>query len=384
MDLVRHIRSTHYFAVTVGGAEPWVMKPSPGHYVPFRYGISATGLAWFFDPKEGLFVYDCATRSLRRNLRLPPATDTNGKPSHEHSNHEVLQSSDGRMAYHLVSHGIRSVDFRVVDLEQQAVIKVVEGLPGGIKPVRNAVLDDDGNVIYSALVGDAGKRGVGLAYIDPRSGDFEAAPCKGSNADERLHSPSPDGRYWLRGDNSHLPHVTQQAEDYFSFGIEIWEASPLRLVAVAAPMWMTAHELPDKGNLDTNAWKEGRPAKRGDIYRKLSKFLKEDPQSTWRNLSHKNADWLWLEEKSFYANVSSNLTDFGFREDDMIGWQPDGQAFWIQRNNFVACIGVDGKHSPKIRVERFGMRSRHLASLRSEFQVRHATRWAAAGDGVRD
>ena len=149
-------------------------------------------------------------------------------------------------------------------------------------------------------------------------------------------------------------------------------------------MWMTAHELPDKGNLDTNSWKEGRPARRGEIYRKLSNFLKENPQSTWRNLSHKNADWLWPEEKSFYANVNSNLFDFGFREDDMIGWQPHGQAFWVKRNNFVACIGVDGKHSPKIRFERFGMRQRHLAALRGEFQIRHAARWTAAGDGVRE
>ncbi|UVK37744.1 hypothetical protein LHFGNBLO_004828 [Mesorhizobium sp. AR10] len=356
MDLVKHIKNTHYFAVTFGGAEPWVMKPSPGHYVPFRYGISPSGLAWFFDPKEGLFIYDCKTRSLRRNLKLPSATDFNGKPSHDHSNHEMLKSPCGLLLYHLVSHGIRSVDLRVVDLEQQAVVKVVEGLPGGIKPTRNAVLDGDGNVICAAMIGETGQRGYGLAHVDPGSGDVETALCQGSNADDRLHSPSPDGRHWLRSDNAHLPRVTQQGEDYFSFGIEIWEASPLRIVAVAAPMWMTAHELPDKGNLDTNSWKEGRPARRGEIYRKLANFLKENPQSTWRNLSHKNADWLWPEEKSFYANVNSNLSDFAFSEDDMIGWQPDGQAFWIKRNNFVACIGVDGKHSPKIRFERFGMR----------------------------
>jgi hypothetical protein len=356
MDLVRHIGNTHYFAVAAGDAEPWIMKPSPGHYVPFRRGISSSGLTWFFDPKEGLFIYDVAARSLRRNLKLPPATDFNGKPSHDHSNHQMLQSPDGRVVYHLVSHGIRSVDLRIVDLERQAVVKVVEGLPGGVKPVRNAVLDGRGHVTYAALVGDTGRRDSGLTSIDPRSGDIETASCQGSSSSESLHSPSPDGRYWLRSDNSHLPHVIQQGDDYFSFGIEIWEASPLRIVAVAAPMWMTAHELPDKGNLDTNSWKEGRPARRGDIYRKLSNFLKENPQSTWRNLSHKNADWLWPEEKSFYANVDSNLFDFGFREDDMIGWQPHGQAFWVKRNNFVACLGVDGKHSPKIRFERFGMR----------------------------
>ena len=30
MDLVRHIKNTHYFAIAFGGEEPWVMKPSPG------------------------------------------------------------------------------------------------------------------------------------------------------------------------------------------------------------------------------------------------------------------------------------------------------------------------------------------------------------------
>ncbi|TPK96267.1 MULTISPECIES: hypothetical protein [unclassified Mesorhizobium] len=304
-----------------------------------------------------MFIYDATARSLRRNLRLPPATDTNGKPSHQHADHQMLRSPDGRMLYHLVSHGIRSVDLRVVDLEQQAVAKTVEGVPGGIMPVRNAVVDGHGKIVYPALVGDAGRRDPGLASIDPRSGAVETASCQGSNSNESLHSPSPDGRHWLRSDNSRLPHVTQQGEDYFSFGLEIWEAHPLRIVAVAAPMWMTAYELPDEGHLDMNAWKEGRPARRGEIYRKLSNFLKENPQSTWRNLSHKNADLLWPEEKSFYANVSSNLHKFGFGENDMIGWQPDGQAFWVQKNNFVACIGVDGKHSPKLRFERFGMRT---------------------------
>lgn len=356
MDLVRHIKNTHYFAIAAGGVEPWIMKPSPGYYVPFRHGISPSGLAWFFDPKEGLFIYDVRARSLRRNLKLPPAMGRNGQPDHQHSNYEALQSPDGRMVYHLVSHGIRSVDLRVIDIEQQAVVKVIEGLPGATRMSHNSVLDAQGSVAYAALVEDAGQRGYGLARIDPGSGDVETALCLGSNTDDRLHSPSPNGRYWLRSDNSHLPHVTQQGDDYFSFGIEIWEASPLRPVAVAAPMWMTAHELPDKGNLDSGAWKGGRPARRGDIYRKLSNFLKENPQSTWRNLSHKNADWLWPEEKGFYDNVTSNLFDFGFREEDMIGWQPDSQAFWVQRNNFVACIGVDGKHSPKMRFERFGMR----------------------------
>lgn len=356
MDLVKHIKNTHYFAVSFGGAEPWIMKPSPGFFVPFRCGISPGGLAWFFDPKEGLFIYDCKTRSLRRNLKLPLATDFNGKPSHDHSNHEMLQSPDGRMVYLLVNHGIRSVDLRVVDLEQQAVVKVIEGLPGGVRLTRSSVLDGEGNVTYSALVGEAGKRGYGLVQIDLRSGDVETASCQGSNANERLHSPSADGRYWLRSDNSHLPRVTQQGEDYFSFGLEIWEASPLRIVAVAAPMWMTGHELPDEGNLDTKAWKDGQPARRGEIYRKISNFLKENPQSTWSTLGHRYADWLWPEERSFSSNVGSNLFHFGFKEDDMIGWQPDGQAFWIQRNNFVACVGIDGKHSPKIRFERFGMR----------------------------
>ena len=161
MDLVRHIRSTHYFAVTVGDAEPWVMKPSPGHYVPFRYGISSSGLAWFFDPKEGLFIYDVAARSLRRNLKLPPATDFNGKPSHDHSNHQMLQSPDGRVVYHLVSHGIRSVDLPNCRPRTAGRRQGGRGLAGW-RQTGSATLcwTADGHVTYAALVGDTGRRDV--------------------------------------------------------------------------------------------------------------------------------------------------------------------------------------------------------------------------------
>src|SRR6266436_9695768 len=58
-------------------------------------------------------------------------------------------------------------------------------------------------------------------------------------------------------------------KQYFSFAIEIWEAFPLRRLHSVAPMWMTPEQVPDNGHFDGERWKQGLPARRGQIYRKI-------------------------------------------------------------------------------------------------------------------
>ena len=67
---------------------------------------------------------------------------------------------------------------------------------------------------------------------------------------------------------------------------------------------------------------------------------------------------LWPDQSSFDQNISQQPSqNLAFSAYDIVGWQPDNQAFWLKRHNFVACVGVDGTVSPKIMLERFGMQS---------------------------
>src|SRR6266436_8343139 len=149
-------------------------------------------------------------------------------------------------------------------------------------------------------------------------------------------------------------------KQYFSFAIEIWEAFPLRRLHSVAPMWMTPEQLPDNGHFDGERWKQGLPARRGQIYRKISQLLDQDTTLTANQINKGSHPDLWPDQKNFDANIGSNLRDLAFREHDIVGWQPDNQAFWLKRHNFVACVGVDGTVSPKILLERFGMPTQWL------------------------
>lgn len=92
------------------------------------------------------------------------------------------------------------------------------------------------------------------------------------------------------------------------------------------------------------------------VYARMAAHLRENPGETWDVVTLGKPEWLWPDKDKFYGVVDKNLRDFQFRETDFVGWQPDGQAFWIERNGFIACIGVDGTQSPKMLFERFGMR----------------------------
>ncbi|MFD0916783.1 hypothetical protein ACFQ14_10225 [Pseudahrensia aquimaris] len=107
-----------------------------GYHVPFRYGVSASGFAWFFDPEEGVFVYDVERQTLKARLRVPAATQVvpgidKPEPDCSHRNHEMLVGPDGRHLYHLNSHGITTSDLSVINIENGEIVRSFKDLPGG-------------------------------------------------------------------------------------------------------------------------------------------------------------------------------------------------------------------------------------------------------------
>lgn len=370
MHSIKRISGGRYYAVELEGREDWVFDPATGKESPYGAGLSPNAVAWFYTPETGFVFYDAVRREPTGRLQMPAATDQDGKDTHSHFQHRILQSADGRFAYLILYHSIRSIDLHIVDTEQQSVQRSLTGLPGGSGVRRgNALVDADGRILISVSVGGAGTATPGLVRVDPATGSVEESACAGSPVRRWLHSPSPCGRYWLRVDDSRLPVLSErgpgkklfgagarQQKDHFSFAIEIWEAFPLRRLHSLAPMWMTAEELPDNGSQDAETRKQGLPALRGKIYRNVARVLDQDEALTMRDLHKDSYPELWPDPDKFYQNITKNLNDLAFSDNDMIGWQPDRQAFWIQRHGFVTCVGVDGSVSPKIMLERYGYR----------------------------
>lgn len=390
MYSIKHIKNTKYFAMSIGDEEPWLVKPCPGYYVPFRRGVSPNGIAWFFDPKVGLYIYDVKQRVLKSRLTLPFATDPcptrtskNAAANYTHSNYQVLASLDGAYLYHITRHGIMNNDLSIVSLKTGKIVKTITDLPGGGSLANNCLLDERGRILYSASIKSENYHS-GMVRIDPMNGKIETAICTDSPASGWLHSPSFNARYWLRAENNQIPHVSIKpkgklfgsgasqgpTKDFFSFAIEIWEAFPLRRIAVVAPLWFSSYGLPDEGGLDTqkngklgdsNIWMDSEaPLKRTKIFRDISAYLKENPNNGRGDILNNRegvTDWLWPEKKSRFANIQNNFDKLMFKNNDFIGWQGDSQAFWINRNGFVSCVGINGEVSPSTLFERYGMQT---------------------------
>lgn len=273
----QRIPNTHYFAAWTGDAdeEPWIFSPLKKDSPRF-FGWNGKGIIWFISPRHGIQIFDANTRSLVAEFETPLAIGFDDKPEYSY-HHWALQSADGSQVYLLVNHARNSLLY-ILDLDALTFSICCDGLPANGMTKDNVRLLPDGRLVFYGLNFDAASEDrYGLVTVSPATGEYEYHPCSGSSATGRLICSSPDGRYWLRSDNSAISHADYskgvasllrfnrryEPDQFFSFCIEVWEFEPLRLVARVAPMWMNGYELPDKGHLDGgDCWKEGRRPKR--------------------------------------------------------------------------------------------------------------------------
>ena len=360
MNSIRRIANSEYYAISVDRKDDWIMRPAMGRWPAWNAGMLPDGTAWFFNADAGLAFYDTAQRQLVGRLQTPWARDHNGSEGRDNMlRHAFVLNADGRIAYLLLLHAVQPSDLHVIDLQQRKIVRSFLGLPESYV-LGKPVLTSDGKLLFSAILRDDGIVPA-LARIDPETGHHEISTCEGSHADTVLIKPSPNGRYWLRADNTRLPMMAvktsafsrllgQSAQEYFGFAVEIWEAFPLRLLRSVVPVWLSAEELPDEGHFDHEARQKGLPARRGEIYRRISQALDQDPALTGSRITKDSHPDLFPDTAHFHNNVTSNFENLAFSERKVIGWQPDSQAVWLMP--FV-CVGMDGTVSPRITLERF-------------------------------
>ena len=60
-------------------------------------------------------------------------------------------------------------------------------------------------------------------------------------------------------------------------------------------------------------------------------------------------------DDDLWSAITKNLEDLIRRPFKLIGWQPDGDALWLDMKGFLICAGMDGQVSPRLWSERFGL-----------------------------
>ena len=364
-------------------SDEWIMAPGIQHLC--NIGICGD-TAWFMDRKGVLNLYDIPGRHhlKRLHIGLSWAPVAGSEPEHI----TVVGSLSGQNIFVLQSTGPYSRRLDIVDARQGRMVASHANLPGsGYRAIIHE--QQDGQLLMPSSGrfventpdpdGHDGKGALKLGFIlvDPKTGLTRTELQEGNDwLHGQFHSPSPDGRYWLKRDPCVLPirdepeprrtgriFGQRQTTRYYGRSVQIWEASPLRFVRRVTIAWLKAQETPDGGHVDDIiANRDPKTVKRGYQYDRLSELLDErnidaldyidmaefgDPNvrhsrkpisEKWRGLAKIYADFCMINRLNIH------------------GWSGN-EAFWVETNGFLTCAGVDGTTSPRLCTERFGLKS---------------------------
>jgi hypothetical protein len=335
------------------GPDWWV--PLPHGRPEFSYGTAGPGSVWYAERGGGLCILDTSRRRGRAIIELEGYSPTRVLTP------PVTASRDGQRLYVLRWLGATDKDqgrVHVIDVSAGAEVAAHGPLPAhlGARPVERP----DGRLLLPTLR-------QSLVLLDPSNGEWTESTVPGPPGGENFYSNgSPDGRYWIRFDAAALPvHETtpgfferlrgekKKTERRYGLTLQIWETFPLRLVGRIVAAWLTAKELPDETHLARSKSRpEALPSRRA-LWDAIAAARSADPPLDQPPPRSAYPTALASEDAAWDA-VEKNLWRLK-RWVEVVGWQPDGTAFWVTTNRFLSCIGVDGTVSPRLYSERLGL-----------------------------
>ncbi|MDV3455818.1 hypothetical protein RZN05_02390 [Sphingomonas sp. HF-S4] len=284
----------------------------------------------------------------------------------------------------------------------------------------DAILITGEEVRYDAQGGS--EHGAFFGRIDPATRDFAdsflpLAKIPATYARARWAGHSPDGRWWLRFDHTHFPMVErsrgpgQPVRTYYGLTFQLWSAFPLHFERRIILAWLKAEDLPDatgiyrpwelpqpapalspppaprlantlvrafgRKGLETSPPATGADAAmlasvpaRDRLWRSISQGLhrpERDPASQFPDREDFGAEV--VTDDILWSAITKNLEDLVRRPFASVGWQPDGEAMWVDMKGFLVCAGMDGHVSPRLWSERFGMRTGMMAPFANAPQI---------------
>ena len=294
--------------------------------------------------------------SLSRSLRLP--------------------SRDGRHLHLLqpIGESFKSQSRRliVIDVPAGRIGAIHDGFPGYASEMTECA---DGRLMIDFI-----DKGSVVMLVNPLTGEKEVSVAASprivpERANIHFMSRSPDGRHWIKFDHARLArHLEPQTtigrvfgrkggEPRYGLSLQIWEAFPMRFVRQVTVAWLKVEDLPDETRL--SARPVGLPdpdpvdpmVSRRAIWDAISSTLatadtgplEDGPRREAYPAAFANDDKMW-------KRISENFIGLE-KWARVVGWQPDGSAFWISTNHFLTCVGLDGTVSPRLLLARHGIKT---------------------------
>lgn len=217
----------------------------------------------------------------------------------------------------------------------------------------SSVEAEDGVLVYPTK--------TGIKTVDLLQGrvDEQSAPYPNELAySVRNHSffaVSPDGKYCLRPDMSILlarkkPGLASLfgGEREYALSVELWETRPLRFVRSLTVAWLTWQEMPDEED-----WRKPKDHRKS-LYSTIAKISSQSYLSNGRFPNKKDYEAAHRGDDKEWDYVLSNWLVLAVQWAKNVTWAPDSCSFWCTVNGFVAQTHINGRHSPRIGLKRFG------------------------------
>lgn len=191
--------------------------------------------------------------------------------------------------------------------------------------------------------------------------------------------PSPDGRHGVRKDVTRVavgdvpivstgtgsasrgrfggrrsaPIVTERR---YGLCYQVWEVEPPRLVGRVVVAWLAVEDMPDAMSYFRGPDRGLALAQRQAYWDAIAWTLLEHDGGPEDDAPPPAAYPSWFQSDDRLLRAAGDDLDvLADRWADFAAWQPDGQAFWVRTNGFFTCVGLDGKASPGLWLERKGL-----------------------------
>lgn len=381
---------SNIFQVSELKGDDWVF--SIGKSQSRRFGTCGSRFIWFLTETGMLLIYDAVERTQRRSVDLIQVsapfggqfsrTKTVASSGHSEDKVFVLMDQDNPNAEY---DGDLLRCLLVIDLRDSKLVSKFTNLEKGIW-TPPAQLSDGSLLIAANKRTDEGAQ-YGLLKLSPETGKTTESFVHDLNAHlwhTPFHSPSPDGRYWLRDDFSCLPIKSLMSGEsrkgvfgrkpksvFFGQSIEVWEAFPLRLVRRITMNWWSPDMLSYQSKYKDP---EDAHERRTKVFKAISDILAAPQQSKVTKKQRLDSLFEQLAEQgitkakeSWHKHVETN-----YYTGRSLMWQPDSEAFWHNKLGFKTCVGVDGRVSPRLMFERTGLVKNGVAAdtINTRFFVR--------------
>lgn len=249
----------------------------------------------------------------------------------------------------------------------------------GVRDIREA---PDGHLVVSRSNSNAEDPSV-LWHIDPDNGAVERSEVANSTTFQPFEQPSPDGRYWLRRDDRLARQVVQDGKEgifgrrsttYYSPVVQLWETWPPRFLRWLPVGWTPEDEMP---RLD-GGWQIHDPAEKARVWISVADASEQAPNDPTIGI-------IWPEpglreqlaaeaysriprpdpterEKVQNETIVKMIREWReFAHGDPVHrrpfWDLDGTGFWLQVQQVLRRISVDGTTSAgQYALRRGGMR----------------------------